>query len=213
MANKRLSKHDRYFRAQMANPKVAKEFFEANLPDFLKKDVDLSTLQLRQDSFIGDDLRQKIADLLFEVSIKGQKGYFYILAEHQTQPQKLMPFRMLQYMISIQKQHLEENKTNVLPFVFPILVYAGKTKYTYSMDLFSLFGPHEDLARKVWTNPYPLIDLTQIPDEKLEPYLYFGATALLMKHIRDRNALTSLSRILDTLSSSRKFFICVNERF
>ena len=72
------------------------------------------------------------------------------------------------------------------------------------MDYFSLFGPHEDLARKVWTNPYPLIDLTQIPDEKLEPYLYFGATALLMKHIRDRNALTFLSRILDTLVKIEK---------
>ena len=209
MTKKRLSKHDRFFRAQMANPKVAQEFFEINLPAFIKKDVDLSTLNLKNDSFIGDDLRQKVADLLFEVEIKtkkgkNEKGYFYCLCEHQSTPQKLMPFRMLQYMISIQQKHMEDHNTSTLPFVFPMLVYAGKAKYTYSMDLFSLFGDHEDMARKVWTSPYSLIDLTQIPDEELEPYLYFGATAFLMKHIRDQDAMTFLSKVLDALAKIEK---------
>jgi predicted transposase/invertase (TIGR01784 family) len=199
MKKQKISPHDRFFRGLMDNPKVAREFFEANLPDALKKEVDLSTLTLKKDSFIGDDLRLQVADLLFEVSIKKEKGYFYLLTEHQSTPQKLMPFRILKYMIAIQEQHLAKHKTKTLPFVYPLLLYGGKNKYPYSTDLFSLFGPHEEVARRVWTKPYQLIDLTQIPDEKLAPYLFFGTMAQIMKHIRDLDLLPFLRKSLALL--------------
>ena len=188
----------------MKNPQVAQEFFETNLPEFIKKDVDLSTLKIKPESFVGDTLRQHIADLLFEVSFQGKTGYFYLLTEHQSTSQKLMPFRILEYMVAIQKQHLEDHKTDVLPFVYPLLVYAGKTKYAHSMDLFSLFGPHEEIARHVWQNPYHLIDLTQKTDEELSPYLFFGTMARIMKHIRDQDLMIFLESIVESLKKIEK---------
>jgi hypothetical protein len=45
---KKLSLHDRFTRSLMTNPKVAEEFFKANLPEHIKKAVNFSSLELKK---------------------------------------------------------------------------------------------------------------------------------------------------------------------
>ena len=101
MPRNRLNPHDRFTRTMMTNQKVVREFFEVHLPKNIKNILDFSSIQPLKDSFIGDKLRLKIADLLYEVEFNGETGFIYILLEHASTPQEILPFRMLKYMTKI----------------------------------------------------------------------------------------------------------------
>ena len=200
----------------MSHPKVAKEFFEANLPDEIKQATDLSSLKPQKDSFIDDKLRLQIADMLFETKFNGEKGYFYVLMEHMSTPQKLLPLRILKYVTAIQENHMTKAKSKVLPFVYPLILYSGAKPYTYSMDLYDLYGSNKDLAKKTMGNPYHLIDLTKLPDEELQKYIWFGTMCLLAKHVHDAdllpfvmNQLAKMLKILDSLGEEDYIIKCV----
>lgn len=205
MSKKRLSPHDRFIKSMMTDPKVVKEFFEVNLPESIKAVTDLSSLKLQKDSFIDDKLRLQMADVLFETKFNGESGFLYLLLEHQSTPQKLLPFRILKYITAIQEAHLEKTKSKTIPFVFPLVLYTGSKPYPYSMDLFDLYGSNKQLAKETLSNPYQLIDLTKLPDEELQKYIWFGTMCLLAKHIHDADLLPFfmdvLSKMLSTLDS------------
>jgi predicted transposase/invertase (TIGR01784 family) len=93
--------HDHFIKSMMTDSKVSHEFFMEHLPDHIRDKVDLDTLALQPDSFIGEDLSKQMADLLYGVKINGEDGYFYIILEHQSVQEKLMPFRMVKYIIAI----------------------------------------------------------------------------------------------------------------
>ena len=183
MANNHIKPHDHLFRSIMARKKVAKEFFLKHLPASLKKIVDFKTLKLQRDSYIGDNLHEQISDLLYSVDFNGISGYIYVLVEHQSKPEKLMPFRILKYMIAIMEDHLHKTGKDVLPIVYPIIMYSGSKTYNYSTNLFDLFGRQKKLALKILWQPCQLVDLATIPDQELDRFLWYGTFARVMKYI------------------------------
>ena len=104
-----------------------------------------------------------------------------MLVEHQTQPDKMMPYRLWRYMLRIIDQHLHQHRSKTLPVVFPLVFYSGNKPYPYSTDIFSLFGNHTEWAKQAFLKPFTLIDLTQIPDEELQKLTWVGIMALLLK--------------------------------
>jgi predicted transposase/invertase (TIGR01784 family) len=197
---KALSPHDRFTRSSMSNPKVAEEFFKKHLPEKIKKALDFSSIKLEKESYIDDNLKLQIADLLYSVEFGGQPGFLYILFEHASKSDPLLPFRMLKYMISIMDHHLKTAKTRKLPLVYPLILYTGKNPYAHSMDFFDLFPIEEkELAKETLMFPYHLIDLTQVSDEELKHYLWFGTMARALKHIHDPNILPFFMSILNDL--------------
>jgi predicted transposase/invertase (TIGR01784 family) len=204
MPKNRISPHDRYIRSMMSHPKVIQEFFEANLPENVKKAIDFKSIALQKDSFIDDKLRLQIADLLYAVNFDGKPGYIYLLLEHASQPDPLLPFRMLKYMVAIMDHHLKKTATKELPVIYPQILYTGSRAFSHSMDLFDLFGTQKTLAREILKNPYHLIDLTQASDEDLQKYLWFGSTALAAKHIYDSDIIPFLKGFLKLLKVIEK---------
>ena len=202
---KNLSHHDRFTRSSMSNPKVAEEFFKKNLPEKIKNAIDFSSIKLQKESFIDDNLKLQIADLLYAVQFNGQSGFLYILFEHASKSTALLPFRMLKYMISIMEHHLKTTKTQKLPLVYPLILYTGEKSYSHSMDLFDLFPIREkELAKETLMSPYHLIDLTQVSDEELKRYRWCGVMALALKHIHDPDVLPFFMNILDELRELEK---------
>ncbi|HQS84927.1 MAG TPA: Rpn family recombination-promoting nuclease/putative transposase [Alphaproteobacteria bacterium] len=201
----KLSPHDRFTRASLTHPKVAEEFFQKNLPEKIKKMIDFSSLKLNKESFIDDHLKLQISDMLFSVNFNENPGFIYLLVEHASTPQPLLPFRMLKYVMAIMEDHLKRTKSRTLPFVFPLVLYTGKKAYPYSMDLFDLFSKEERmLAKETLHAPYPLIDLSQATDEEFKKYLWFGSMGLLLKHIHDGDILPFFKRFLDLLKQIEK---------
>ena len=191
---KGLASHDSFFRASMQNLEVARAFFEVHVPAHIRKRIDFGSLKIEPNSYINKEHKEIISDILYSVQVDNDLGYLYILAEHQSKPEVLMPFRLIQYLFGIFNHHLKQQKSKEqhkrLPIVVPILVYNGKqSPYPYSTNFLDCFSD-PDLAEKVMFNgPFKLIDLTVEPDEKLRRHKEAAVMELLEKHIRTRDIL------------------------
>jgi predicted transposase/invertase (TIGR01784 family) len=94
--NRHISKaHDHFFRRMMSDKRVAREFFAAHLPADVLALVDFNQLALQASSYINDIMKESIADMLFKTQIAGHEAYIYLLVDHQSSLDELMPFRVL----------------------------------------------------------------------------------------------------------------------
>ena len=193
--------HDKFFKTAMSDLHVAKEFMQQHLPAPVLSATDLSTLTLQKESFIEQDLQQMLSDVLYQAKINGTGGYIYLLAEHQSTPDRLMAFRLLRYTCRIMAYHIESLKQCILPVVVPLVFYHGKKIYPYSTDIFDLFGDAKALAKSTLLKPFNLIDVSQIPDEELKQQTWSGVLAFMQKHIRARNLLQRIHEIRPLLKN------------
>ncbi|EDS7035156.1 Rpn family recombination-promoting nuclease/putative transposase [Salmonella enterica subsp. enterica serovar Oranienburg] len=190
--------HDAAFRSFLANPDVARDFLELHLPAEYRQLCDLSTLKLEPATFVEPDLHQYASDILWSVkTIGGEDGYVYTLIEHQSTENLYMPFRMLRYSVAAMQRHLEQHKT--LPLVIPVLFYHGeRSPYPYSMNWLDCFE-NPALAAKIYTKPFPLVDITVVDDNEIMNHRRMAALTLLMKHIRQRDMLMCLDNLVRAL--------------
>jgi predicted transposase/invertase (TIGR01784 family) len=185
----------------MSEPKVIREFFEQNLPANIKSVINFATIQPQKESFIDDKLKLQITDMLYSAEFGNKLGYLYLLVEHQSTPNKLMAFRVLKYMVAIMEHHVKQTNSDRLPIVYPVIFYTGNKSYNYSTNLFDLFGDKKELAKDILWQPYRLIDLSKIPDEKLKEFLRYGVIARTMKHIYTKDFLPVLKDLINDLKN------------
>lgn len=186
--------HDGLFKAFLTKPEVAKDFLEIHLPAHIQALCDLTTLQLKSSSFLEDDLKPYYSDVMYSVETRYGAGYVYTIVEHQSSPDFSISFRMMRYAIAAMQQHLDEgNKT--LPLVVPLLFYHGMTSpHPYSMNWLELFAEPE-IAQTLYSTPFPLIDITVIPDDEIMGHKSVAALELVQKHARTRDMLEFVKQL------------------
>ncbi|WP_324021644.1 Rpn family recombination-promoting nuclease/putative transposase (plasmid) [Pantoea sp. JZ29] len=187
--------HDATFRQFLSQPEIARDFMELHLPAELRAICDLNTLKLESGSFVEDDLRQYFSDVLYSLkTTRDEEGYIHVLIEHQSSPNKLMAFRLLRYAVAAMQRHLEAGHKS-LPLVIPVLFYTGKrSPYPYSTRWLDAFSDPV-LAARLYAEPFPLVDVTVIPDEEIAGHRSMAALTLLQKHIHQRD----FAELMDTL--------------
>lgn len=205
MSNLIYYSHDKFFRAALSDARVARAFFEMHLPAYVKAAVDLETLQLKKESYVDEQLKLSLMDMLFSVLFNSQPGYLYVLVEQQSVPDKLMPFRFLKYIVNIMEQHLKTHQNKQLPVIYPLLFYTGQTTYPYSTDLFELFGNDAILAKQIWGQPFQLIDVCQIPDETLRENVWSGIMQLCMKHSLARDIHYFFENVVSLFQQAQRY--------
>ncbi|WP_394551250.1 ISNCY family transposase (plasmid) [Pantoea sp. SGAir0180] len=193
--NGTLMPHDATFRQFLSQPEIARDFMELHLPAELRAICDLNTLKLESGSFVEDDLRQYFSDVLYSLkTTRDEEGYIHVLIEHQSSPDKLMAFRLLRYAVAAMQRHLEAGHKS-LPLVIPVLFYTGKrSPYPYSTRWLDAFSDPV-LAARLYAEPFPLVDVTVIPDEEIAGHRSMAALTLLQKHIHQRD----FAELMDTL--------------
>ena len=183
MPNNIFSVHDRFFKVTMSKIDAAKEFLQQFLPAHVKNLVKLDTLQLQPDSFIDENLKGHLVDILYSVNFEDKPGYIYVLFEHLSSSNEMIAFRLAKYMINIMNYHIEKTKSKKLPLICPIVFYTGNTKYNAPKSIFELFEPKErKLAEEFFLQPYKLVDVKDIPDENLQKQVWFGVMGQIFKH-------------------------------
>ena len=138
-----------------------------------------------------------MVDVLVETKFNNIPGYIYVLVEHQSKPDEIMPLRIWSYLLKIMEYHITKNNTKVLPTVYPIIFYNGKRKYNYSTNLLDLFA-NKALAKRVLGDlaPVQLTELNKIPDAELAILSHYYSLAVAMKHIYDRDPLAIWKLVL-----------------
>ena len=187
--------HDAVFRQMLMHQAVAKDFLQLylpapfldiHLPPALRQLCDLSTLHLESGSFVEDNLRASYSDILYSLRTRHGPGYVYALIEHQSTPDKLMAFRLLRYALAAMQRHLDAGH-DTLPLVVPILFYHGKVSpWPWARNWQQLFADPA-LAKALYSNDFPLVDLTVMPDNQIARHRRMAMLELLQKHIRHRD--------------------------
>ncbi|EJE9730238.1 TPA: Rpn family recombination-promoting nuclease/putative transposase [Salmonella enterica subsp. enterica serovar Muenchen] len=187
--------HDAAFRSFLANPDVARDFMDIHLPAELRALCDLSTLHLESGTFVEDDLRQYASDILWSMkTTTGDDGYIHLLIEHQSGYDKNIAFRQMRYAVAAMQRHLDAGHDK-LPLVIPLQFYHGeRSPYPHSTNWLHCFS-NPEMACKIYTNPFPLVDVTVLDDDEIVNHRRMAALTLLMKHIRQRDMMELLDRL------------------
>lgn len=190
--------HDAIFKTFLRHGETAKDFLEAHLPPLLRPYCDLDTLKLEPESFLDETLRSRYSDVLYSLKTGNSEGYIYVIIEHQSSPDDHMAFRLLRYAIAAMQRHLDIGYKKI-PLVIPILFYHGEeTPYPHSMDWIEEFEDPE-LARQVFNNAFPLVDITVTPDDTIMQHRRMALLELLQKHIRQRDLSGLLEQLVTLL--------------
>ena len=132
--------HDKLFKLSMQNHSIAKDFFRGHLPESIQSRCNWPTLKLCKETFVNKDYHAHAADVLYSVNIDGRQSYLYLLSEHQSKPDRLMPLRLWGYLCQIWQLSAKDKKQKKLPLIYPLVFYHGKrSPYPYSMDFLRLF--------------------------------------------------------------------------
>jgi predicted transposase/invertase (TIGR01784 family) len=86
--------HDSFFKSAMADLRVARDFFGHHLPPAVLAAIDLNTLKLWPNTYVDIVLSNSASDILYQVKIAAKTAYLYVLCEHQSSVDPLMPFRL-----------------------------------------------------------------------------------------------------------------------
>jgi predicted transposase/invertase (TIGR01784 family) len=187
--------HDAFFKASMQDVGIAQDFFKAHLSSEIQARMNFATLRLTDKSFVTPDMAQIHSDLIYQVQLDQKKAYVYVLLEHQSTPHALLPFRRLQYNVALMDLHLKQGYTT-LPVIISLCVYHGThSPYPHSMNIFDLFEDHA-LARKYSFENYQLIDLTIMPEEKLDEGGLSMLMCALLKCAYEKDFITAFKKML-----------------
>lgn len=191
--------HDKFFRTVMTNKRVARDFLTNHLPKEILHEIDLDNLTFQPRSYIDDIRKETIVDILYKTKIADRDGYIYLLLEHQSKPDELMPFRILKYTCNIINEHIEQTKQNLIPLIYPMVIYHAGQPYPFSTDIKDMVNAPKELVDRYFLQPFHLIDLARINDEELKKHAWAGAMEFALKHIFARDIFPYLQHIAELL--------------
>lgn len=189
--------HDGIFKKCMSDLTVAEDFLRAHLPQKIQQQLDFSTLSLTSGSFVEEDIKQFCSDMVYSLKNKqGKDCYIYCLVEHQSTNDPLMPFRLLRYCLAVMQRHIDQAKNSgknpkVVPLVVPLLFYHGTKRpypHTDKMRFVDCFE-NIQLAEWLYHGPFPLVDITIVPDEEILTHKNVALLETVLKHIWSRDLL------------------------
>ncbi len=140
------SPHDALFKATFGQSDIARSELELVLPPQIRVQLDLSTLVVCPGSFVDEELQHTHSDLLYAVRTRdGGHGLVYVLFEHQSSPDRAMPFRLLRYMVRIWERWLCDHPGATLPIVLPVLLHHGDGAWSAAPDFASMLDASPEL--------------------------------------------------------------------
>ncbi len=186
---KEITIHDTFFAKNLSKKEVATDFLKTYCPESFKQMIDFDSVRLEKTNtrFITENARRfKVADLLFSVSVDHKKVFLLIHIEHQSTPNKYMPFRVMNYKSGIWLDYIDLHPDEPVPPIVSFVYYHGvKRPYPYSMKIEDLFEGLTPEQKKQLLEPI-LIDLSQYDDESLQTHGAMEPVDLLMKHTFDK---------------------------
>ena len=124
-----MGDHDALFKRAFAVPKHAAAELRCVLPEAACERLELGALEMLPASFVDEEMAHRHADLLFRAPIRGdasERAYVYVLLEHQSEPDRLMAWRVLTYMQRIWSAIVREQPAKTsLPPIIPVVVHHG----------------------------------------------------------------------------------------
>jgi predicted transposase YdaD len=195
--------HDGSYKLLFSHPEMVESLLRDFVPEEWVRELDFSTLERQNGSYVTDDLRERHDDILWRIRCGDSWFYIYLLIEFQSKVDPWMAVRIMTYIGLLYQDLIKSGQVkggDMLPPVFPLVLYNGRTPWTAHQDIAELLSPAPSaLIRYRPSLRYFLVDEGRIPVEALKED---SLTACLMRMERSteteslREALIALKGIL-----------------
>lgn len=136
-----MADHDHSYKNLFAHARMVQDL----LTGFVKQDwveqLDFSTLEKLNGSYISDDLRERADDVVWRVKFKDQWLYVYLLLEFQSTVDPFMAVRILTYVGLLYQDLIKSGQLpdkQHLPPVLPIVLYNGSKPWRAKLSVSEL---------------------------------------------------------------------------
>jgi|GEM_PF-1680347 len=113
--------HDSLFYYFFSDEGVTRIFLKHSLPDKLRNQIKLKSLDEKRSRLLNDKLKNKYADLVYKAEIGKASAEVILLFEHKSSYDKYVVYQLLDYIREIWQQ--EHRQQGQLPFIIPILLH------------------------------------------------------------------------------------------
>ena len=167
------SPHDALFKKIFANPEHARGPLYSLMPQVWRDALNWGTLEPSRGSFVSPELKSRHTDLLFSVQFHDRTpALVYLLFEHQSTPDRMMPYRLLCYLVRIWESWRGKHPdAQTLPVILPVVLYHGRVTWNVATSLHELLDVPGALLNEVrdYVPQLSLLldDLTGVTDEAL----------------------------------------------
>jgi hypothetical protein len=158
--------------------------------------IDFTQMHVVPGRFVGRDFRHIESDLVLQAPIRAEAGseqrriFLYLLIEHQSEPDRFMPLRVLEYVVLIYKHQMREwlkkhgqlDKFNLQP-VLPIVLYTGTRTWEKLGHLWELVDLGAELAERIPSVQPLFLNVGQTSDKVLA---HGGAFGLMLRLVQQR---------------------------
>ena len=135
------SDHDKRYKKLFSHPVIVKELLLYFIHEDFIKNLDFSSLERMDKSFITDDFKEKESDIIYKITYKDNEAYIYLLIEFQSRVDKYMAVRINRYLAEFYEFLSNTVKGNTIPAAFPVMLYNGEEKWTASTNMQDLIQP------------------------------------------------------------------------
>ncbi len=197
---------DDTFRKVFSDKRIFAEFL-----NIFGKDLGLSHGIREEHLFLEDAIfkdpyfENREADLLYRIVYEDSEVYVYLLVEHQTRVDYLMPLRVLGYMVRIWEFYIKRHKDVSrrkgfkLPPIIPIVFYDGIRRWTAPCEFSEKIKNVEVFKRFTPSFVYELIDVGNIDREKVLGIKDAVSVLLILNSIKKEELLIGLERIKEAI--------------
>lgn len=180
--------HDLLCKEMLGQVEQARDFLANYLPAEVVSALDLDTLEVVKDSFVDQELREHLSDIVYRIGCRDQgpepsPAYVYLLFEHKSHPEPLVAFQLLRYMVRLWEKTLAGKKAKRLPPIIPLVLYHGRTRWKIPLTFQALLRSDPALSAFSPDFRYVLCDLTSASDDDLKGAVITRAFLFFLKNI------------------------------
>ncbi|MFR0922304.1 MAG: Rpn family recombination-promoting nuclease/putative transposase [Clostridia bacterium] len=183
--------HDKIFRTVLDRKSDAL----ALINKALNTQLEVQDIEKYNSSFINKVFQNREADIVYKIKDRS----IFILIEHQTKVDYLMPYRILEYEVAIMQSAIDldkiKNKESKIPLVIPIVLYTGNKKWNAKKYLEENQEKIEGIENGLGN--YNLIDINELTEkELLEDNSFISKMMLIEKSKNTENIVEILEKIV-----------------
>lgn len=136
--------HDGAYKLLFSHPEMVEGLLRDFVPDSFVAELDFATLEQCPVTYVAEDLRERREDSVWRVKWRGTWCYVYLLLEFQSSVDRWMALRILGYTALLYQDLIRSGVVRdeeLLPPVFPIVVYNGGRRWNAAQNMAALIHP------------------------------------------------------------------------
>ncbi|GAB6042894.1 Rpn family recombination-promoting nuclease/putative transposase [Endothiovibrio diazotrophicus] len=139
-----MADHDSGYKQLFSHPELVRDLLQGFVHEAWVRELDFATLERVAGSYVSDDLRERIDDMVWRVRLRGRWVYVYLLLEFQSTVDPFMAVRLLTYLGLLYQDLLKGGglkSGDRLPPVLPLVLYNGRPRWSAPLEIGELIEP------------------------------------------------------------------------